>query len=235
MRLPLTPYGRRETVLYGGLSLGLIVLIWVAARFFGAPALGGLTALPAALLVFTLQFFRDPERTPPAGSETLVSPADGTVVDVVEVEEPEFLAGRATRIGIFMSPLNCHVNRFPADGVVAKVVHRAGKFLKAYDPRAILENEASITGIKASFEGREVPIMLRQVSGVAARRIVNPLAPGDRAVRGARFGMIKFGSRCELFLPAGAGFEVRAKVGEKVYAGESVLARFAGVAVGVKS
>jgi phosphatidylserine decarboxylase len=235
MRIPLTPFGRREILLYGGLSLGLTILISAGARAFAMPVAGGFALIPAALFVFTMQFFRDPERQPPGGPETVLSPADGTVVDIVEMTETEFVGGAAVRVGIFMSPFNCHVNRFPVNGTVAKVVHRAGKFLKAYDPRAIDENEASITGIRATFEGREVPIMMRQVSGVAARRIVNPLAPGDQARRGERFGMIKFGSRCELFLPKDAGFEVAVKLGDKVYAGKSVLARHAAIAAGVRS
>ena len=234
MRLPLTPFGRREILLHGGLALGLTVLISAGARLGGFPALSALAVVPAALLVFTIQFFRDPERTAPGGPETIVSPADGTVVEVVEVTENEFIGGQALRVGIFMSPFNCHVNRFPVDGVVGKVVHRAGKFLKAYDPRAIAENEASITGIRAALDGREIPILLRQVSGIAARRIVNPLAPGDRARRGERFGMIKFGSRCELFLPKDSGFELAVELGQKVYAGETVIARYAAVTAGVR-
>ncbi|HVY62599.1 MAG TPA: phosphatidylserine decarboxylase [Planctomycetota bacterium] len=212
-----------------------MILISVGARALGSPVLGVAAVVPAALLAFTIQFFRDPERQAPGGPETIVSPADGTVVDIVELTESEFIGGPAVRVGIFMSPFNCHVNRFPVDGTVAKVVHRAGKFLKAYDPRAIEENEASITGIRATVEGREVPIMLRQVSGVAARRIVNPLAPGDRARRGERFGMIKFGSRCEVFVPRDAGVEIAVKLGDKVYSGRSVLGRVAAVAAGVRS
>jgi phosphatidylserine decarboxylase len=234
MRFPLTRYGRREILLYGVLPLATLILISFAATILRMPALHALAVVPFALVVFTAQFFRDPERQVAGGDDALVSPADGTVVDIVEVEEPEFIGGRALRVGIFMSPLNCHVNRFPVNGVVAKVIHRAGKFLKAYDPRAIAENESSLTGFKARFEGREVPVLIRQVAGIAARRIVNPLAPGDRAVRGARFGMIKFGSRCEVFLPKDSGFELDVKLGDKVYGATTVLARFAKVAVAVE-
>jgi phosphatidylserine decarboxylase len=221
----LTPFGRREILLYGGSSLGLLVAIPLAARLAGHPGLAALAVLPALLLAFTLQFFRDPERAVPGvGPDAVLSPADGTVADIVDVDEPEFLGCRARRIGIFMSPFNCHVNRFPVDGTVAKVVHRAGKFLAAYDPRAVTENEASITGIATRVGGREARIMVRQVSGVAARRIVNPLALGARAVRGERFGMIKFGSRCELFFPLDAGLALKVQVGDRVYAGVTVLA-----------
>lgn len=225
MRFPLTPFGRREIAIFGAGSLAVAVAAPVLARFTGHWWIAAL-ALPAGLmLAFTLQFFRDPERSAgAAGLEAVTSPADGTVADVVEVEEPDFIGGKAVRIGIFMSPFNCHVNRFPCDGTVAKVVHRAGAFLAAYDPRAIAENEASTTGIAARIGGRETRVVVRQVAGLAARRIVNPLALGARAVRGERFGMIKFGSRCELFLAADLGLTVEVKVGAKVYAGATVLA-----------
>ena len=232
--IPLTPYGRREILLYGAGSLLALLLLPIVAT---ATHLYWLTILDLpflALFVFTIQFFRDPERAPAPGATAgdLLSPADGTVVDVVEVDEPEFVGGRARRIGVFMSPLNCHVNRFPCDGVVEKVLHRAGKFLAAYDPRAIVENECSLTGIRARLEGGgEARLLLRQVSGVAARRIVNPLALGAPAVRGQRFGMIKFGSRCELYLPIDAPFEVAVKVGDRTYAGHTILARPAKVPV----
>lgn len=229
MRIPLTSYGRRELWLFGGGALAVVLGLLLGAVVVGLTLLVALALLPLAVLVFTLQFFRDPERTPAhgAGPDAVLSPADGTVVDIVEVDEPDFIRGRATRIGIFMSPFNCHVNRFPVDGTVARVVHRAGKFLRAYDPRAIAENEASFTGIVASFPGGDAKVALRQVAGVAARRIVNPLSLGAKARRGERFGMIKFGSRCELFLPedAYAPFTVAVALGEKVYAGHTILAR----------
>jgi phosphatidylserine decarboxylase len=227
MRLPLTRFGSKEIRRYGGGSLVAMAGLMAAAFLLEAPWFATLAAVPAAVLAFTLQFFRDPERTPPTGRDLVVSPADGAVVDVTQVQESDFIGRSALRIGIFMSPFDCHVNRFPVDGVVAKVIHRAGKFLKAYDPRALTENEASVTAIRAAFGGFELPVVVRQVSGVAARRIVNPLAPGDKAVRGERFGMIKFGSRCELFLPEDAGFEVKVELGARVYAGSTVLARFA--------
>jgi phosphatidylserine decarboxylase len=230
MSIPLTPFGRRELLLYGGGSLALLLAIPLAARLTGLPALSVLALLPAAGLAFTLQFFRDPERAPApgVGPDALLSPADGLVADIVEVDEPEYVRGRATRIGIFMSPFNCHVNRFPADGVVEKVVHRAGRFLPAYDARGIAENEASLTGIRARVGGRELPILLRQVSGIAARRIVNPLAIGDPARRGERFGMIKFGSRCEVFVAVDAGLALAVRVGDTVYAGASPLGTLGG-------
>jgi phosphatidylserine decarboxylase len=226
MRLPLTPFGRREILLGGGLALAVAAVVALAARQTGQPLLLAAEAVPLGLLAFTLQFFRDPERSAgAAGPEAILSPADGTVADIVEVEEPDFIGARAVRIGIFMSPFNCHVNRFPCDGTVGRVVHRAGKFLAAYDPRAIAENEASTTGIAARLAGREARVVVRQVAGVAARRIVNPLGLGARAVRGERFGMIKFGSRCELFLPKDLGLAIDARIGAKVRAGVTVLAR----------
>jgi phosphatidylserine decarboxylase len=236
MRIPLTPYGRHEILLYGGHALALTILACIAAYVMRNPYLWAAAALPAGVLLFALQFFRDPERRVPGGPETIVSPADGTVVDIVDVDEPEYIRGPARRIGIFMSPFDCHVNRFPVDGVVERVIHRAGKYLRAYDARAIAENEASLTGIRARLPGgREVPILLRQVAGVAARRIVNPLARGDRARRGELFGMIKFGSRCEVFLPRDLEVEVTSKLGERVAAGESAIARVPAIPLGASA
>jgi phosphatidylserine decarboxylase len=226
MRIPLTPFGRREIRICAvGFTVALAAIAFFAAK--AGPAIGLFAIVPLAALAFTLQFFRDFDRDPgelPAGA--VLSPADGRVVDIVEVEEPDFIGGKAVRVGIFMSPFDCHVNRFPVSGRVVRVVHRAGKFFAAYDPRAVAENESSTTGIAARFEGREVRIGVRQVAGIAARRIVNPLSLGAEAVRGARFGMIKFGSRCELFLPAALPFKLEARLGERVYAGLTVLAQY---------
>ncbi len=232
MRIPLTPYGRREVAAVSAGSIAATAACAGLAWALEAPALGAAALLPAAALAFTLQFFRDPERradgVPP---EAVLSPADGRVTDVAEVEERDFLGASAVRIGIFMSPFDCHVNRFPVSGRVAKVIHRAGRVLPAYDPRAIVENEASTTGILARFGDREVKVAVRQVAGIAARRIVNPLALGSAAARGERFGMIKFGSRCELFLPRDAPFEIDARVGMRARAGMTVLARWVGAGV----
>jgi phosphatidylserine decarboxylase len=217
VRIPLTKYGLRELVLFGGLSVAGIVL---AAVF-----LWYLVPLFALTLLFVLYFFRDPERKVPATPRILVSPADGRVADVMEVEEKEFLRRKTVRIGIFMSPLNVHVNRFPCQGRVEAVVHRPGQFLAAMNPEASSVNESNAIAIRAE-EGVDTQILVRQISGVLARRIVCQVAEGESRRRGERFGMVKFGSRAEVYVPLEAGFELSVKVGQRVRAGETVLGKF---------
>lgn len=183
-------------------------------------------ALPP--LVFsglTFWFFRDPHRVIPTGPGLLVSPADGVVADIEEIDDPEWIGGRALRIGIFLSPLNVHVNRVPAAGTVGWKRYVAGKFLAAYDRRAVEENEACALGFTCDAPGGKPPlrIVVRQVVGAAARRIVCPPEGGERFAAGDRYGMIKFGSRTELWVPLDAGFECAVKVGDRVRGGESIL------------
>lgn len=211
MRIPLTPHGARELVLFGGGALLLAALLFLAH-----PAL----ALPFVVLAaFVFSFFRDPERKPPPGADAALAPADGTVTDIEEVEEPHFLGGRALRIGIFLSVFDVHVNRAPLDGRVKGVRYSPGRFLDARDPLCKSENESNLVGL----EGARGPFAVRQVAGLIARRIVCPVKEGDPVARGQRMGMIKFGSRTELLVPAGARVKVETAVGRKVRGGETVL------------
>jgi len=214
MRIPLTPHGVRELALFGGLFVVLGA---------GAFLLHPLAALPfAALTLFVLSFFRDPERNPPEDAAAAVAPADGKVTDIGEVDEPEAVGGRALRIGIFLSVFDVHVNRAPLDGALRLVRYQPGRFLDARDPRSRDENEANLAG----FEGPHGPFAVRQVAGLVARRIVFPFQEGMAVRRGQRLGMIKFGSRTELLVPAGAPVEVAVKVGQRVRGGETVLLRY---------
>ena len=217
VRIPLTKYGLRELLLFGGLSVAGIALsaifLWYLVPVF------------ALALAFVLYFFRDPQRKVPATPRILVSPADGRVADVGEVEEKEFLRQRTVRIGIFMSPLNVHVNRFPCQGRVEAVVHRPGQFRAAMNPEASSVNESNAISIRAE-EGVDTQILVRQISGVLARRIVCQVVEGDSRKRGERFGMVKFGSRAEVYVPLEAGFELAVQVGQRVRAGETVLGKF---------
>ena len=215
------PWGWKELTLYGGgsaaVGAGLVV---------GLPDPWCWTAVvPFVFAGLVAWFFRDPERTIPQGPGILVSPADGVVADIETVKEPDFLGGEALRVGIFLSPLNVHVNRSPAKGVVRHRAYRAGKFLVAYDRRAVEENEACALGIECEAPAGKPPVrvLVRQVVGAAARRIVCPAEPGRALERGERFGMIKFGSRTELWVPVSAGFACRVKVGDKVQGGSTIL------------
>lgn len=180
--------------------------------------LGGWIAIPVFILtLFMAYFFRDPERTIPGGENIFVAPADGKVILIQEVYEDKFLKGDAIEISIFMSPLNVHVNRAPYDGVVESVVHTQGKFLSAFKHEASLQNE-NIAMLLGTKHGR---ILVRQVAGFIARRAVCRVKPGDSLKKGDRYGIIKFSSRLDIYLPRGT--KVKVKSGEKVKAGETVI------------
>jgi phosphatidylserine decarboxylase len=217
VRIPLAEYGLRELLLFGGAALAGLVATAVWAWY--------LTPVFAAVLVFVVAFFRDPTRQVPTEAGAVVAPADGRITEVTEAVEPQFLQTRAHKIGIFMSLVSVHVNRSPCAGRVEAVVHRPGRFLDARDPAASAENESTAMAI-AEAEGRGARVLLRQVAGVLARRIVCAAAVGDRLKRGQRIGMIKFGSRAEVYVPVEAGFDVAVKIGDRVKAGETILGRF---------
>ena len=219
MRLPFTPFGARDLVISTVLCLGAIAAsAWFAA---GAPWLWAVAGLAFVVWLLLLNFFRDPERTTPQGRLLLVSPADGVVQDLGDVDEPRFLGGTVSRLGIFLSPLDVHVNRMPMDCEVVEVIHREGKMLKAYDPRAITENESAAVGISV-LDGR-ARMIVRQVTGAVARRIVCPLSPGQRFTAGQRYGMIKFGSRTELWVPKHLNVRGSVAIGDRVVGGQTVV------------
>lgn len=218
MRVPLTPYA--------------IVEILVFAAVFGGGAVAGwlvhpaLAVVPGVLFVFSLSFFRDPARAIPGDSATIVSPADGRVADVVAIDDAPFVGGRAWRVGIFLSVFDVHVNRVPLAGKVVHRVRRSGGFLDARDPRCIQENEAVEIGLESPRAGEEpVRVLVRQITGLIARRIVCPAKIGDSFDRGERYGMIKFGSRTEVWVRDADLDELLVKVGDRVKGGSSAIGR----------
>ena len=190
----------------------LLALVLLA---FGWWPLSGLFLILSGALVF---FFRDPERVPPPGDGRLVAPADGRVLAIESPAARSGLDSPATRVTIFLSLLDVHVTRAPVSGTVGQVEYRAGKFLPAYRPEAGEHNESCALDIR----GGPVDIHLRQIVGVAARRIKCFVKPSDRLVRGQRLGVMLFGSRVELDLPTGV--EIKVRLNEKTRAGESVIA-----------
>jgi phosphatidylserine decarboxylase len=166
---------------------------------------------------FVIFFFRDPEREIPTGLGLLVSPADGTVIGIDEINEPDYIHAQTKRVIILLSPFNVHVNRVPEDGEVQYFRYQKGRFLVASAPAASTENEQSIIGLQTP-EGR---IVFKQIAGILARRIVCEIREGHRVRRGERFGIIKFGSRMEVFMPLNT--EIKVRLREKVRAGESIL------------
>ena len=178
----------------------------------------GIIAVLAVFLLFTVYFFRDPDRTPPAGDNLVVSPADGEVVAIAPADTEEYIGRDAVRISIFMSPLNVHVNRFPISGTVRYYRYVPGEYVVAFDEKASLRNERTVIGI----ENARCRVLFKQIAGFIARRIVARVQEGDRAVAGERFGMIRFGSRVDVFVPRAAAIHVA--LGQKTVGGETVLA-----------
>jgi phosphatidylserine decarboxylase len=174
--------------------------------------------IPLALLLFMMHFFRDPERTVPAEAG-YISPADGKIIIMQHEDEEVHLNRKVMKISIFMSPLNVHVNRAPCDGEVIEVKHKAGSFMAAWKNEASWKNENTAMVLRCK-SGED--IIVRQVAGAVARRIVCRVAPGDTLKRGDRYGMIKFSSRLDVYLPEDV--ELKVQMGQMVTAGETILA-----------
>lgn len=215
-RLPVARAGWAEVILFGGGSLlaAAAVLSW--SPWAAIP--------PALAAVFVLAFFRDPPRRIPAGPGLVVSPADGRVTDVSHVAWLDEFGAPAVRVGIYLSIFNVHVNRCPDAARVVAIEYRPGRFLDVRRPAAPEVNERFSTLLEA--EAAPHPLMLvRQIAGAFASRVVNEARPGRVLARGEKFGMIKFGSRTELYLPSGAA-EVVVRVGDRVRGGTTLVARF---------
>jgi phosphatidylserine decarboxylase len=205
-----------------------LLFIWIAAAV-AAGAFGfaisrrswGLWLAAFVLLLLALwvaYFFRDPERIGDRGPSLVVSPADGKLIMITEVDEPGFVKGRAIRLSIFMNVFNVHVNRYPVDGVIKYMHYNKGKFFNAAAEKSSLENEQMSVGIET---GRH-RVLVRQIAGLIARRIVTYSKLGESVKQGDRMGIIRFGSRVDVFLPLGSA--IRAKLGDATTAGVTILA-----------
>lgn len=221
MRIPLTSDGWREmtiaTVVLGGLGAGLAFLWWPAA------------IVPAVVWIWAISFFRDPERKVPGEPGLLVAPADGKVTHITELERDEIIGGPALRISIFLSIFNVHINRSPCAGTVRAITYQQGEFINAMSADSSHRNEAN-TVVLDGADGMPDTVVVRQIAGAVARRIICHPRVGDALERGQRFGMIKFGSRTELTIPKREGDEVLVEVGQAVHAGRDALIRLAGPA-----
>lgn len=200
-------------------TVGLTTLLAVASWRLESAVLLAPAALSCVLTLFVLYFFRNPERTPPADTAAVVAPADGVVI-VAEVVPETPLGAPAMKISIFMSVFNVHVNRTPFDGKVVDIFHHSGKFFDARDGRASFENERNGIIMETAAGTR---IAFVQIAGLIARRIISYPLVGDLLVRGERYGLIRFGSRVDVYLPVDVVPLV--KLGDKTVAGETVLAR----------
>lgn len=213
----LTIYGRNTVIKALVLTLALDVTALVIPNEIAKLIL---LVLSVFLISFTLYFFRDPIREIPSDlkSGDVLSPADGKVMMIEEVEENEFLKAPAKVIGIFLSPLNVHVNRVPISGTVKFYQYIKGEFIAAYDHKSADKNERTLIGI----EGERFKVLFKQITGFVARRIVCELRVGDKVKIGEKFGMIKFGSRTDVILPRNANIKV--SVNQKVTGGITLLA-----------
>lgn len=230
MHFPLARDGLREmlicTALLGG---GAGVAVWAALV---VSAWSWMAAVPLlALWLFTVAFFRDPQRSIPDGPGLFVSPADGRVTEVSRLESHEYIDGPVLKVSIFLSIFNVHVNRTACEGRVVRTDYRPGEFLDARHPECGIRNESNTIVIEPGG-GLPDPVIVRQVAGMVARRIVCKVNAGDTLRRGQRIGMIKFGSRTDLVVPGEEGLEAMVRVGDRVKGGSSVLMRLTKIAEG---
>jgi len=226
--MTLSKFGLRE---WGG--SGVIALLLIAAFIVLAIYYAPITGFSLALFIFICwltiaAFFRNPVRDVPRDAQLMVSPADGVIKDIGVVSDhgiEPFADQNALRIGIFLSVLDVHLNRASSDLEISYKHYRKGRYLDARHPDCAKENEAMTIGGTATINDFEFPMAIRQISGAIARRIVCPVEIGDKIERGAIYGMIKFGSRTELYIPVSDDFEVQVNVGDKVSAGTSVMVK----------
>jgi phosphatidylserine decarboxylase len=207
---------------YGYTTLGIICIIAfiiISGSLFlnNAYLKSGIIVLTLLFVLLSLNFFRDPERITPAQENLVISPADGTVLFVKNVDDKKFINGPAKQVSIFMSPLDVHVNRIPIDGTIEYLNYYEGKFIAAFEDKSSEDNERAEYGIT----GKYGKVFFRQVAGFIARRIVYELKLGDSVNRGERFGMIRFGSRVDVVVPD--IWIEKVKKDEKVFAGETIL------------
>jgi phosphatidylserine decarboxylase len=207
-------HGYRELLV---LFLACLALFLLSIRYVMV-----LAPVPVGLFLFFLSFFRDPERKVPSEDGILVSPADGTVADIQEVQEEDELDTKCLRIGIFLSVFNVHVNRSPGTGRVEGTRYENGSFHNAMSEDAAKENESNTIHVR----NEDSTFLVKQIAGLLARRIVCTLQEGDRVARGERIGMIKFGSRTELYVPLSEDPTVNVEEGDGVTGGETILVQF---------
>jgi phosphatidylserine decarboxylase len=209
----------REGYLFIGIATLAAAAAFVLALARRSWTLWLLAVLVTLIALWVAYFFRDPERTGDRGASLVVAPADGRLIMLTEVDEPAFIQGQAIRMSIFMNVFNVHVNRYPVEGVVRYVHYNKGKFINAAAEKSSLENEQMSVGIESGQDR----VLVRQIAGLIARRIVTYSKVGDIVRQGDRMGIIKFGSRVDVFVPTDA--RVLAKVGDLTTAGTTVLAQ----------
>ena len=244
MRIPLTRYGWPQVVVFpAALLVAMIVLALGTIALLGVWAVISIETALAAVLLWILMSFRDPERLCPSDPNLLLAPADGRVTDIETVDEDGFIGGPALRIGIFLSIFNVHINRAPCNARVETITYKKGKYINAMNPQSGRINESNNLGLVRTDRPAD-KLIVRQISGAIARRIVCATGEGRELAGGEKFGMIKFGSRTELYVPVSsnfgkdepaatydardAGYEIKClvQIGDKVKAGLTPLLKY---------
>jgi len=226
MRIPLTKYGWPQVAVFPAIIIAAMIVCLPAA--LPAGIFISAEVILAVVLIWVLSFFRDPDRIPPrfiGDKNILLAPADGTIRDIEVVDESDFIGGKALRIGIFLSVFNVHINRSPCDVTVEKIIYKKGSFKDARNPQAGKVNESNDLWLIRTDEPAD-KLIVRQISGAIARRIVCEAQQGQKLAGGQKFGMIKFGSRTELYVPSRDNIKCMVRKGDKVKAGLSILVRY---------
>ena len=223
MKIPITKYGMPQVIIYPGITLVLMAVTAWCAR--SVPwVIIPLEFLLAAVLIWMLSFFRDPKRPGTNDKNILMAPADGKVTDIEQVEI-EDIPGKALRIGIFLSIFNVHINRAPCEVKVEKITYKKGKFINAMNPNSGKVNESN-TVLMTRLDEPQDPLIVKQISGAIARKIVCDTTQGQTLKSCEKFGMIKFGSRTELYIPADRDYKCLVEIGDNVKAALTPLIRY---------
>lgn len=226
MRIPLTKYGLPQLIIFPVVLIAAILsLLLLAHPFLPAWAVYLVAGILTAVLLWVLSFFRDPCREIPQNNRFILAPADGKITDIEQVEEKDFIGQKTVRIGIFMSIFNAHVNRSPCNATVEKTTYRPGTHKNAMYPESGRTNERNELRLTRTDEPAD-RLIVRQISGAVARRIICNTCRGEHLTAGQKFGMIKFGSRTEILIQLRQEASLQVKVGEKVKAGQTVIARY---------
>jgi phosphatidylserine decarboxylase len=228
MRIPLTKYGLPQVAVIPAALAAAMVVYWIIARCCFASSAWYVWLPELALfivLAWVLSFFRDPYRVIPNSPMTLLSPADGTITDIEIVENDPAFPHKAMRIGIFLSIFNVHINRAPCAVKIGPITYKLGQFKNAMSPNSGRVNESNDVRMTRLAEPKD-ELMVRQISGAIARRIVCATRTGDELAAGQQFGMLKFGSRTELYVPVRDNVRCQVKIGDKVRAGLTAMVRY---------
>jgi phosphatidylserine decarboxylase len=228
MRVPLTKYGWPEVVIFPTIALGAMMFVACLPSLAPSLSMWGIVpieAILAVILIWILSFFRDPRRICPKETNLLLAPADGEVTDIEIVKEGDYIDEQAIRIGIFLSIFNVHINRAPCNARVERISYKKGQYKNAMSPESAQVNESNNLYMVRRDDPRD-KLIVRQISGAIARRIVCVTKEGQELSSGERFGMIKFGSRTELYVPARANAKCLVRTGDKVKAGLTSLVRY---------